>query len=634
MQPEMMTEMADYPESKFEALPSKYEFPLIVFLAVIVFFIYAKTLTGDYIFDDIHNIKDNPHIRLTQITPEGLIKAALESPSARRPIANISFALNYYFYGYNVVGFHLVNILIHITNGMFLYLLITITLRTPTLRASYLMYRWVPFFAAFIWLVHPIQTQSVSYVVQRMNSMATLFYALSMLLYVQARLAREKRKQVLLFSAAAFCAVLALGSKEIAATLPFFVFLYEWYFFQDLSWEWFKKRIPVWIGMLILLTIIALIFLDGSPLEKILSGYATHHLTMAQRGLSQFRVVIFYISLLLWPRPSRLNLDHADFQPSLSIVDPVTTVFAIGAITGFLVLAILLAKKERLISFCILWYFGNLFIESSIIGLELVFEHRNYLPSMFFIFAAVFLSYRYLKPKWLAPVLLSVVAVVFAFWTYERNDVWRSRVLIWKDCAQKSPQNPRAYNNLGVALADLGHYREAVDQYRRALQINPRYADAYTNFGRAMASQGNIDAAIGHFNTALKISPGNYAAHNNLGIALALQGRHQEAIAHFSEALAINPDFVNAHNNLGAALKNQGRLAEATVHFRTALKIDPHFAPAHNNLGMALADQGRWDEAIAHFSEALRIDPGYENARKNLEDSLAKKNQSDSQSKK
>lgn len=619
----MKIEINDNPESSLDAHRPKYEFLLIVFLAVVVFFLYAKTLPGDFIFDDRHNIRDNRHIRLTHITAKRLLDAVLESPAYRRPVANISFALNYYFHGYRVAGFHLVNILIHVANGLLLYVLISITLRTPALRASSPACRWVPFFAAFIWLVHPIQTQSVSYIVQRMNNMATMFYILSLLFYTEARFATGNTKKAAWFCAVVVSGFLALGSKEISATLPFFIFIYEWYFFQNLSFAWFKKRIPMMVGVMILLVIISLIYLGGHPLEKISSIYATHHLSMAQRALSQFRVVLFYISLLLWPHPSRLNLDH-DFQPSHSLLDPATTLLSMTAIVVFLVLAVLTAKKQRLISFCILWYFGNLVIESSIIGLELVFEHRNYMPSMLFIFLGVLLSYRYLKPKWLAPLLLSVVAVICAFWTFERNEVWRSPVLIWKDSIKKSPQNPRPYNNLGVALAHQGHYRLAVDQYHNALQLNPQYANAHANLGHVLARQGNIVAAIDHLTTALKINPNKYEAHNNLGIALVIQGRYQQATEHFSAALTIKPDYAQAHSNLGLALKKQGRLPEAVVHFKEALKIDALFAPAHNNLGMALADQGRLDEAIAHFTAALKIDPNYAAARRNLEENMLK----------
>ena len=616
--------MNDSPIAGSDVQGPKYELLLLTFLAIVVFFLYAKTLTADFIFDDWHNIRNNPYIRLTQLSPQSLIRAAHQSPSPSRPFAYMSFALNYFVHGYNAKGFHLVNILIHIANGMLLYFLIGTTLRTPALYPRYSTYRWAPFFTAFIWLVHPLHTQSVSYIVQRMNSMAAMFYVLSMLLYAQARMAEGKHKRRVLLSILPVAGILALGSKEISATLPFFIFIYEWYFFQDLRWEWFKKRLPVIAAICLLMIIISVLYLGVNPFERIMAGYATHHLTMAQRGLSQFRVVMFYISLLLWPHPSRLNLDH-DFQPSYSLLDPIPTLLAIGAIMAILCLAILLAKKDRLISFCVLWFFGNLAIESSIIGLEMVFEHRNYLPSMFFMLMVVVLSYRFIKPKWVTYTILLTTATVCALWTFERNDAWRSRVLIWTDCTEKSPQKPRPFNNLGVALAARGHYKEATAQYHSALRLSPHYAEAHANLGQTLAKQGMLDEANKHFLTALQINPEDYEAHSNFGITLAIQGRHQEAIEHFSAALEINPNYVNAHNNLGVALKRQGHLQQAVEHFAAALEIDPSFAAAHNNLGMTLAQQGRLDEAIEHFSQALRINPEYESARHNLEESLEKK---------
>jgi len=337
-----MTEMADNTDSKFDELRSKYEFLLIVFLAVVVFFIYAKTLTGDFIFDDRQNIKYNPHIRLTHITAESLLDAAFGGPSPRRPVVKLSFALNHYFHGYRVVGFHMVNILIHIVNGVLLYLLVTITWRLPAMHLYRDRYGWIAFFSAFIWLVHPIQTQAVSYVVQRMTSLATMFYVLSLLFYVQARLETGNIKKAAWFCAMVVSGFLALGSKEIAATLPFFIFLYEWYFFQDLSLAWIKKRIPLMAAVLFLLGGISLIYLGGHPFEKISSMYAGNPLTMAERALSQFRIVLVYISLLLWPHPARLNLDY-DFQPSHSLLDPATTLLSVAAIIIFLVVAVLTA---------------------------------------------------------------------------------------------------------------------------------------------------------------------------------------------------------------------------------------------------------------------------------------------------
>ena len=246
---------------------------MVLALSMVVFFIYAKTLTGDFIFDDRPNIKDNSHLRLTQITPKSLYEAARQGPSSSRPVVNISFALNYFFHGYNVVGYHLVNILIHIINGLLLYLFINMTWQTPAMVSRDEKYRWVAFFTAFIWLVHPIQSQSVSYIVQRQNSMATLFYLLSMVFYVKMRFTEAKLEKAAWLCAVAVGGILALGSKQIAATLPFFIFLYEWYFFQDLRWDWIKKRIPILAGVMVLLVIISLVYLGRHPLQRIAGAY-------------------------------------------------------------------------------------------------------------------------------------------------------------------------------------------------------------------------------------------------------------------------------------------------------------------------------------------------------------------------
>ena len=236
----------------------KYETLLLALAAVVVIVIYSGTLTTPFIFDDLNNILDNPHIRIPSVNLHNLVWAGFHSPEKYRPVANISFALNYYFNGTNVVGYHLINILIHLATGMFLYGLAKATLCTPALNKSGQPYGWIAFFTAFIWLVHPLQTQSVTYIVQRMNSMAAMFYVLSMLLYVKFRLAPGTGKKWLLICGCAAAGLLALGTKQIAATLPLFIILYEWYFFQDFSRRWARRHAPTLAGLLLLLIIIAL----------------------------------------------------------------------------------------------------------------------------------------------------------------------------------------------------------------------------------------------------------------------------------------------------------------------------------------------------------------------------------------
>ena len=197
-----------------------------------------------------------------------------------RPVAYISFALNYYLHQYDVLGYHLVNILIHVTTGILLYLFVKTTLSLPSLRSRYESYRWTPFITALIWLVHPIQTQSVTYIVQRMNSMAAMFYVLSLLLYARARLVEEKRQKWALFGCCILAGILSLGSKEIGATLPFFIFLFEWFFFQDLSWSWVKR----YSFPLIIIVVIGFVYLGIHPLETILTTYETRDFTLTTKS--------------------------------------------------------------------------------------------------------------------------------------------------------------------------------------------------------------------------------------------------------------------------------------------------------------------------------------------------------------
>jgi tetratricopeptide (TPR) repeat protein len=602
-------------------LLSRYETLFLLSLALIVILIYANTLGSPFVFDSRNNIESNPHIRISKINLNELAGAAFKSPTKQRPLSNISFALNYYLHGYNVVGFHVVNLLIHISTGFFLYFFVKSTFRTPALKSRYGNYMWISFFTTAIWMVHPLQTQSVSYIVQRMTSLCAMFYVLSILLYARFRFSGQQRNKWWLFSGCILAGALALASKEIAATLPVFIIAYEWYFFRDLDLKWLKNHIPLLSGCLLLAAVIALALLGSDPLDRVLEGYKDRDFTLTQRLLTEPRVIIFYLSQLLWPLPSRLNLDH-DFPLSNSLMDPMTTFFAIFTIASLIGLAVVTARKQRLLSFCILWFFGNLVIESSIIALEIIFEHRTYLPSMAFSLIIALVVCRWVKPAWLQAVLLCIMVTAGAIWTYERNTVYSDRVTFWQDCVDKSPHKARPYNNLGVALADQGYHDEAIQKYHKALEIDPLYQDPVANIGLSLAQQGKIKESITQFLKALEINPEDSKTLNNLGASLIVEKRYAEAIQRLSESLALNPYYAQAHNNLGVALQHQSRVEEAIDHYSTAVLLDPNYTLAYNNLGIILANQGRFEEAIEQFSAALNINPEHKSARLNLAKSL------------
>jgi tetratricopeptide (TPR) repeat protein len=604
------------------------EIALLFSLVAVAFLIYSNTLDAPFIFDDGPNITANPHIRLTQISSENLWRAGFQGPCETRPISKISFALNYYFHQYDVRGYHLVNILIHIFTGIFLYLFLKITLNLPSQRAGNQVYSWVPFLTVLIWLVHPIQTQSVTYIVQRMNSLATMFYMLSLLFYAKARLVEKSGPRALLFGGCMLAGILSLGSKQIAATLPFFIFLYEWYFFQELSWSWLKRHALPLVGVLLLFVVLTLIFLGINPLEQILASYKNRDFTLGQRVLTQFRVVIFYLGILIFPHPSRLNLDR-DFVLSTSPFSPITTLLCMLAISGLIGLAIYRAKRQPLVSFGILWFFGNLIIESSVIGLEIIFDHRTYLPSMFVVLIVVMMIQRYARPKTVGFIFLGAVALMFSIWAHERNGTWNDEAALWQDCVIKSPNKARPHNNLGLYLGRQGRSKDAMRHYSEALRIKPNYAEAHNNLCTVLYNQGSIQEAFTHCTAALRIKPQFADAHSNLGMVLAKQAKVDKAIEHYAEALRIKPDHANAHNNMGDALTRQGKHEEAIHHFSIALAINPKLAKAHFGMGRTFRRLGEIDEAINHFSLAAQIQPDYYQAYYQMGNALREQGRTD-----
>ena len=521
---------------------------LITFLAGLVFSVYSSNFDGPFIFDD-SRIQNNPPIHLTNLSATNLFKAGFESSPNTRPLSYMTFALNYYFHGFNTRGYHLVNITIHWLTAFLLYLFIGITLNLPSLHSRYGSYTWLPFAAALIWAVHPLQTQSVTYIIQRMNSMAAMFYILSLYLYARGRLAGHNWKKWLLFISSALAGILALGSKEISVTLPFFIFLYEWFFFQDLNYKWLRGQIIPAAIMLASIFFLALLYLGFNPLDSIMASYSSRDYTLSQRVLTESRVVVFYISLLLFPHPARLNLDH-HIAFSTGLFSPISTLISASIILFLFVAALASARKHRLISFCLLWFLGNLVIESSVIGLELIFEHRNYLPSMLFVLLLVVLFQPIFKQAWLKIAFLSIVVLLLSFWTFERNRVWSGRISLWSDSAVKSPAKARPHNNLAVALKAHGQIEKAIYHFKQTIHLDPKFIEAYFNLGNTYVMLGKDEEAVINYKKALDLAPDNPMVHASLGNALYNRWHLEEAMFHYAEAVRLNPNDLNARINL------------------------------------------------------------------------------------
>ncbi len=585
-------------------------------LAIVGFSVYANSLDVPFYLDDFRNITENLHVRINSVSFGTLYDAAFKSPLVTRPVANISFALNYFFHQQEVFGYHLVNIAIHVLTSFILYLLFSVTLSTPTLLARYRNIHLLSFFASFLWLVHPLHTSSVTYIVQRMVILAVMFYVLALFCYAKGRMAGSWKLQWGWMSCSLFSATLAMGSKEIAATLPVIIFLYEWYFFQDLDRKWLFRKL--WLIGLFLVFVVGSYILYAGNLDAFFASYENRPFTMLERIYTELRVVLYYINLLLYPNPNRLNLDQY-VSVSTSLIHPITTVLSAVGIIIALVLSVIIAKKQKLVSFAILWFLGNLVIESSFLGLELIFEHRTYLPSIFVIFVLTALIYEYIRPKQFAIVFLVSAIALCSYWTIQRNKLWRDPVLFWSDSAAKSPEKARPYMNLSVALRERGDIDEAIIASQKAISIDSRFVNGYVGLGAAYVEKGDFASAEAQYLQALEMMPSYAEVYNALGVLYIKQGRINEAVAAFDQNLRLDPADVNALVNRASIKAHQGDFVEAITDFHKALEVGGINPDILFNLGVTYTRNKNTAKAIQVFEEVLRLNPGDRQARTHLE---------------
>ena len=525
------------------------KFSILLAAGLAVILLYSTSLDCGFVLDDKNNIEKNPYIQITSITTDSLSEAVTKSVLPRRPVANISFALNYLIHGYDVKGFRLVNIFLHLGTGIILYFLVYSILELPNVRRRYGPPGWIPLVTALVWLLHPMHTQTVNYIVQRMTILAAFFYLLAFLFYIKGRTAEKIGPKWIFFAGAAIAALLGIGSKETVAMLPFLLVLFDLYFFRDTPALINKRFIAAILILILTGCLLAIVYLGKNPFTYIVNSYHIRDFTLEQRLLTQSRVVLFYLSLIFMPLPSRLNLEH-DFQLSMSLFDPLSTIFAIALIIILSIIAIAGAKKHSILSFCIFWYLGNLLIESSVIGLEIIFEHRAYLPSMLIVMLAVMWCQKILHPKWLKITALAVATSCLVFWTYERNTAWSGTVSLLTDSVNKAPGKHRAHLNLGIELKNSNRLDEAISHYQKALQLEPNYAEAYYNLGNAFILQGDFKKATENFFKALALTPEDVDTHYNLGYTLAKLWQFDKAVYHYSEAIRLKPDFMEARKEL------------------------------------------------------------------------------------
>ncbi len=608
--------------------------------------VYGNTLRAPFIFDDGPSITLNESIRhLWPIGPV-LQPPVNGGPSiAGRPLINLSLAANYAISGLDPWSYHAANLIIHALAALTLFGLVRRTLEGPVLRARFgTTAAPVAFGIALLWAVHPLQTESVTCVIQRTESLVGLFYLLTLYGFVRAA-AADSRPGRLGWSAACVAAcTLGMATKEVMVTAPVIVLLYDRTFVGGGFREAWRRHRWLHCGLFTTWALL-LHLLAGNPLRGGTADYES--ISSWQYLLTQCRAVVLYLRLSVWPHP--LVLDYgAGFARTVAEVWPQAVLLVVLA--GGTLWALV---RRPVLGFLGAWWFVILAPSSSVVPLvtQTIAEHRVYLP----LAAVIALGVGILATRAARLVLPACIAagLLFGGLAFSRNRLYQSVETIWRDNLAKQPDNPRAYLALATVADKEERFPDAVHDYEEYMRRKPDDTAVEFNFARDLVKAGRRAEAMQHFESLLRKQPGevevriNYGAslittgrleeaarqfqfvlqlrhgdgddHFNLAETLAKLGRLPEALAHYQQAVALKPDMAFAQYRYGNALLQAKRPGEAAKAYRKAVRLKPDLFEAWVNLGGACLMTNSIQEAVTAYETALRLKPDDQSCRANLE---------------
>ncbi len=619
---------------------------------------YATSFAGAFQYDDIPAILQNPTVervwplRIPLAPPAGALTVS------GRPLLNLTFALNHAISGERPWSYHALNLLIHVLAGVLLYGIARRTLarRRPADPAAAGRFALA---LALLWTLHPLQTEAVTYVVQRAESLMGLFYLLTLYGFIRG-VGGDSRRWFLLSGVACF---LGTATKEVIVTAPLLVLLYDRTFIAG-GWAaaWRARR-----GYYLALAA------SWLPLAAWVAGTGGNRGGTSGFNLgvnpwlywrSQAEAVARYVQLSVWPHP--LIFDYG-FQPERGGAVHAALLALVGAALAATVIG---CWRGRPWGFLGGWFFLILAPTSLVPGtIQYVVEHRMYLPLAAVLAAAGWLAAGLLarlgggaigSPRfpWKAFAAGTAgLALAAGVATARRNAAYRTDLSLWGETVAQRPGSPTAQSNLGRALWGRGRTAEAIAHYRLALRLAPLLPTAHYNLGLALDDEGRMAEALAEYEAAFTVNPRLFYArfragrdlyrlgrlpeaeqmlragleeepamsegHLDRGLVLAGLGRRAEAVAEYRRALEIDPRLAEAEADWGVALADGGDPAGAGEHFRRALALDPREASVHFDWGVALARAGQTDAAADHYASAVRLRPDYAEANLNLGVALA-----------
>jgi tetratricopeptide (TPR) repeat protein len=575
------------------------------------------------IFDDLPAIRDNPTL---QHFPAGRNLAPPQAnPLSRRPVVNLTFALNCAIGGLDVRGLHAGNLIIHLLAALALFGILRRTLLAPPLEERFgRAASALAFAAALIWTVHPLLTESVTYLTQRTESLMGLLYLLT--LYCAIRGASSGHPWRWYAASVAACA-LGMGAKEVMATAPVVVLLYDRCFLSESFREALRRRVLFYVGLAATWAVLGALLIaypwgGGSG-----AGFGMAQVGAWEYARTQPGVVLRYLRLSFWP--SSLCLDYG-----WPVATSAWQIMPAAAVIAALLAGTLWALRGApAAGFLGAWFFLVLATSSSFVPIvkEVAAERRMYLPLAAVATACVVAAWRLgsaavgrvaesagarkLLGSVLAAIALLAVASALGYGTFERNALYRSAIAIWEDTAQKRPRNPGAQNNLGTAYLQAGRPDEAIRCFSRAIELKPDFFEAYNNRAGAYTLSGRTAEAMGDYDKAVALLPESADLYDNRANAWLLNNQPAEAIPDCDRAIALRPEFAEAYNTRASAYLRTGRFDLALRDCDKAIALKPAYAGPYLNRASAHERLKQYDQALADLRTFQRLGghppPGY-----------------------
>ncbi|MBF0484095.1 MAG: tetratricopeptide repeat protein [Candidatus Omnitrophica bacterium] len=587
-------------------VPAKRPVWQVWLLIIFGILIYSNTFNATFHFDDRIFVVENPNIR--DITN---IKAMWHSmPQNSRFVATVSFALNFAIGKLNVVGYHVVNIMIHLINGFLVWWLVKLLFNTPGL-SKYKLKEFsneIGWLSAMLFIAHPLQTQAITYITQRYASLATLFYVLTMCWYLKARLNADKK----FFILSGVSALLGIFTKEMTMTLPLMLLLTEWLMFEHKQIKF--KTVFIYFLILIgfLLIVPALMqfnFFWALFDPKPSSSHKWDMIMLEPYLMTQLKVWVLLLAKFIVP--IHQNVDY-DFPLSHNFwqIDVWGSAVLLATL---LVFAIIYRKKNVLVSYGILWFFVAISIEF-VPRIYVIFEHKMYLPIVGLSMAVIGLWREKIQNEKVRMILITSLIVLLGMITFQRNAIWKDDISLWSSVVKESPNKPSPNYNLGCAYQQKGMPDEALYYFNQTYNSYRYHYKNYVNRAMILEDRGDIKGAFEDLNRAIFLRNDLAEAFNNRGGLFGRLEKYDQALADLNRCLMIQPIFPEAYYNRGMVYQKQNRFPEAVADLNMAIKLNPRYTAAYLNRGSAYIMMQKYNEAYQDLTKAIELNPQYAEA--------------------